>query len=328
MEQPLNVAVIGAGIAGLSAAGELSRAGAHVTLFDKSRGPGGRTATRHAPPFDFDHGAPGFEAHDPAFIADLERLGCAARWTARTAEIHADGRLTNARDVTLWVGVPGMNAIAKALAAPFDIELRTRIAALTPCEGRWTLAADSRRSFGPFDAVVVTPPPEQSAALLASAGLGDLARDVARAAMSPCIAGLLGFESAVPLPYDVGVSAQGVIAVATRNSGKPRRPTGESWVVHAAAQWSNEHFFDDDSALAAALTDAWRAVAPSTADPMHVSVHRWRYARATTPLSGPLADASTSIVVCGDWTHATTGVEGAWLAGREAAIRLTSITRP
>ncbi len=42
----VDVAVVGAGIAGLAAARKLARAGAVVTVYERSGGPGGRLATR------------------------------------------------------------------------------------------------------------------------------------------------------------------------------------------------------------------------------------------------------------------------------------------
>ena len=44
------VGVIGAGMAGLACARELAAKGFEVTVFDKGRGLGGRTATRRAEP--------------------------------------------------------------------------------------------------------------------------------------------------------------------------------------------------------------------------------------------------------------------------------------
>ena len=45
---PRRIAVIGAGIAGLSCATELQGAGVTVRIFEKSRGPGGRMSTRRS----------------------------------------------------------------------------------------------------------------------------------------------------------------------------------------------------------------------------------------------------------------------------------------
>ena len=51
-----NIAIIGAGISGLSLANMLKDI-ANVKVFEKSRGFGGRVATRYSEDFEFDHGA-------------------------------------------------------------------------------------------------------------------------------------------------------------------------------------------------------------------------------------------------------------------------------
>ena len=55
--ESFDVAVVGAGMAGLSAARALVDAGRSVVVFDKGRGIGGRMATRRLGAAVFDHGA-------------------------------------------------------------------------------------------------------------------------------------------------------------------------------------------------------------------------------------------------------------------------------
>jgi len=57
----VKIAIIGAGISGLALANTIKN-NADVELFEKSRGFGGRVATRRANDFNFDHGAQFFKA--------------------------------------------------------------------------------------------------------------------------------------------------------------------------------------------------------------------------------------------------------------------------
>ena len=61
----LDVAVIGAGMAGLAAARTLAAAGHAVQVFDKGRGIGGRLSTRRTDYGAFDHGAQYATVRDP-----------------------------------------------------------------------------------------------------------------------------------------------------------------------------------------------------------------------------------------------------------------------
>ena len=88
MKHTPTIAIIGAGISGLSCASQLQQAGINVTLFDKSRGTGGRMSTRRGEGWQCDHGAQYFTARDPAFRAEVARwqaAGVAAPWQPRLA---------------------------------------------------------------------------------------------------------------------------------------------------------------------------------------------------------------------------------------------------
>lgn len=71
----MDVAIIGAGIAGLTAAYELTRQGIDCEVFEKSRALGGRMATRRHEDVTFDHGAQYFTVKTPEFAAFLSELG-------------------------------------------------------------------------------------------------------------------------------------------------------------------------------------------------------------------------------------------------------------
>lgn len=71
----MDVAIIGAGIAGLTAAHELTRQGIDCEVFEKSRALGGRMATRRHEDATFDHGAQYFTVRTPEFAAFLSELG-------------------------------------------------------------------------------------------------------------------------------------------------------------------------------------------------------------------------------------------------------------
>ena len=133
---PPRVAVVGAGISGLTAASHLARGGYAVTVYETGRGPGGRTSTRRAGPdgagWQFDHGAQYFAAKDPAFraiVEDWRAEGLVAEWTGVFGTLDATTGTFVREDVSetkeRWVGTPSMNSIAKGLARRAGISLVT-----------------------------------------------------------------------------------------------------------------------------------------------------------------------------------------------------------
>ena len=69
----IDVVIVGAGMAGLTAAAWLEERGVATIVLDKGRAPGGRMATRRIGEASFDHGAQHFGARTAAFRRQTER---------------------------------------------------------------------------------------------------------------------------------------------------------------------------------------------------------------------------------------------------------------
>ena len=77
------VLIIGAGMAGLTAARQLHEANLPVLVVDKGRGVGGRMATRRIGHGRVDHGAQCFTVRDQHFalcVSDGQVAGVVSRW--------------------------------------------------------------------------------------------------------------------------------------------------------------------------------------------------------------------------------------------------------
>ena len=71
-EQTKSCVVVGAGMAGLTAAGKLTEQGVNVVVLEKARGVGGRLATRRIDAGVCDHGAQLFEAASDRLVRLVE----------------------------------------------------------------------------------------------------------------------------------------------------------------------------------------------------------------------------------------------------------------
>ncbi len=318
---PRRIAVLGAGLAGLTAAGNLHARGLAVTIFDKGRGVGGRMSRRRRDPFAFDHGAQYFTARDPAFRRQVEtwaRDGIVARWNARFARIDGD-RVSPHPDVERFVGTPGMNALARHLAAGLRVDSNRHITRVSRDAGTWTLH-DADGPVGRFDALVSSLPAGQAATLLGD--LSPVAATAAACPMHPCWAVLLGFDQPLATSFDAAHVRPGPLAWIARNNSKPGRDAAESWVLHATPAWSAEHFEDPPERVIAALTEAFGQLpGVQPPPPRFRDAMRWKFALAPEPLAcGALWDPDRSLALCGDWC-ATARIEGAWQSGLAAAVQ-------
>ncbi|MDO8901364.1 MAG: NAD(P)-binding protein [Phenylobacterium sp.] len=308
----MKIAIIGAGMAGLSCAEALSDAGHAVQVLDKGRGPGGRMSTRRIETpqgqVSFDHGAQFFTVRDPAFAtraAAWQAAGVAAPWPAAGPEA--------------LVGVPGMNAPIRAMAEGLDVTWQARVDEIAQGGEAWRLSGEG---FAPFSAqaVVVATPSEQAAVLLATVA-PDMAARAGGVVSDPCWTMMAAFAGPLSLTADV-LLQDGPLAWAARNSAKPGRTGPEAWVVQASPDWSRTHLEAGADQVAQALL---AALAEATGRPLpavlSLQAHRWRYARTTAKAGAPLWSAETRIGACGDWL-AGARVEAAWRSGRDLAAAI------
>ena len=281
-----DIAVIGAGISGLVAARRLHEAGHVVSVFDKSRGVGGRMATRRAGDWRFDHGAQFFTARGAAF-RDFVAAGVREGWAAPWFEDR-------------FVGVPTMNAPAKALAEGLNVTLGTEIAWLSRASGRWRLSTADAQLTGAFDAVLVAAPAPQAARMISTADI-DPAPVVGDVTYAPCWTLMLGFGDAPALPRDHMRRDDGPVAWMARNASKPGRPVGEAVVVHASPDWSREHLEAPGATVENDMLAAFRDMSGVTEAPVFRAVHRWRYAMVESAMpSSCWWDADEGLGACGD----------------------------
>lgn len=318
----MQIAIIGAGIAGLTCARALAAAGHPVTVFEKSRGPGGRISTRREGEAAFDHGAQFFTVRDPDFspvAEDWAAAGMIAPWTGRFGRLVGANRyVAETPPRTRWVGVPRMSAITRRLSAGLDLKAQTRIATVERAGSRWTLTDEAGAPAGEYDRVIVAAPAPQAAPLLAAApALAELA---ATAKMRPSWAVMARFAEPLRLPFDAVDVQPGPVAWLARNTSKPGRSGAECWVLLARASWAEAHVDDAFEDVAAALVEAVHDRVGGF-EPEAAIAHRWRYGLLDARSGPPGVDAhldGSGLGACGDWCVGPR-VESAWRSGRAMA---------
>lgn len=326
------IAIIGAGIAGLAAAQSLQSAGRSVVIFDKGRGPGGRTSLRRHGNFHFDHGAQYFTVSDDRFsrrVQAWEEQRVVRRWNAQVGVWSAGSIGSTRTDKERWVGVPGMNAMARALATHLDVRCGVEVDRVARTDSEeWELYGRSEQTIGVFGTVIVTAPPKQSARLLEATSTSFLS-ELERVEMLPCWAVLLGFDNRVPTEFDGAFVNNGSLSWVCRNNSKPGRPDGESWVLHANPGWSQENWTVPADVVAQSLQSEfqdWIRKCGGAGLPEVVcqDSHRWAFSQPRDPLDAPyLYDSKRRVGVAGDWCGGPK-VEGAFLSGTVLAETILS----
>ncbi len=323
------IAVIGAGIAGLSAAARVRELGLRVRVMEKSRGMGGRSATRRIGRVGFDHGAQYLTVREPALekaLAPLIRRGIVARWEPRIVRLASNGTRAPGKEAERFVGVPGMSMLGRGLKGQSIVTLGTEITSLARrSDGNWTLLGPHGVGYGPFAGVIVTCPAPQAADLLETAS-PELARGCGRLEMLPCWATMVAFDSPLGLDFDAAFVDDEMLAwVANESSKAGRSSQPECWTLHAAPAWSQERLEDDADLISREMVQRFLEIAGAQAvEPSIRIAHRWRFARSAEPMTqGNLLDAARCVGVAGDWTHGDR-LEGAFMSGLRMAEALAS----
>ena len=346
MNQPQKIAIVGAGMAAITCARQLHESGHQITIFEKSRGVGGRMATRHTPFGTFDHGCQYFTVRDSRFEHALQNHSVCRPWSASSLQLlNSQGVASAAPPLGQephWVPVPGMNALVRHWAEPFisnqSLLLETRVSAIAPDAlhpSQWQLHTESSDGavhvYGGFDAVVLGLPAPQAHTLLQPlAQAAEFCQQVAEVRMAPCWTLMLAFPNAMqPNLHTLGPqwnaarSSHHRIAWLARENSKPGRGAVERWTVQASAEWSQEHINDSPARVQAKMQKAFAEVTGIHAEPAHTDLHRWLYAKTVEPLGfSHLWDAATGIGLCGDWCLGHR-VEYAYASGLELSQAMT-----
>src|SRR5690606_9051477 len=138
------VAVVGAGIAGLTAATTLKQGGVDVTLFEAGGQAGGRMLTHQTDWALIDHGAQYFTARDPHFRSQAERWlrdGIIKVWEFEPY-CFDEGILRPSPDREVrYVGIGGMQHLPTVLAANLDIRYGQEIREIDNKGSQFTLTS-------------------------------------------------------------------------------------------------------------------------------------------------------------------------------------------
>ena len=317
----IKVAIIGAGFSGLVLANELKKLGGfEVTFFEKSRGVGGRIATRYNQEWEFDHGVPFFEAKTEKFQAFLQKFiedGVLANWNTKIVdgfgnEMQCDGKF--------FIGMAKMNALPKSLAVGFDIKFETKICKIELKNDGWHLQDDFLKTYDAFDFVVTSCPPQQAFDILPDECLyKSLLKNFE---MLPRFVSLFGFENSfesdVNFSCDIMQITNSKIEKVVCNHKKIGRNNKPSIVVYACDEWSLKNVEMEMELVGQELLAELKNLFGSFENPTLLQTHRWLYSQPkfkSELLS--LRDKTLGIISCGDWLSSG-DIEGAFLSGMES----------
>lgn len=309
----MKIGIIGAGIAGLTIANEIKNKH-NITVFEKSRGFGGRLSTRYADPFYFDHGCPYFEAKTPVFqefCTKLEEQSILTKWQPREVEITQNITKELVKS-NYYTGNPKMNDIGKFLAQGLDV-LQSEVSRVEYKNNQWNIFDKEHKTYSGYDFIIFAIPPKQIRNILSQ----ELwCTNLQNAQMQGVFSLMLGIDDDSSLNFDVGHCESALIERIIVNSKKPNRNQAASVVVFSSSKWAEDNMENDINANMEVLQqEFFRITGIDASNLKHSAIHRWRYAFCQNPLEKPIIQKH--FASCGDWAHPKANVEGAFLSAKE-----------
>jgi renalase len=322
-----DILIVGAGMAGLMAAHNLTQRHINVLLVEKNSRVGGRLATAKIGGGLADTGAQFITVRNPQFKAYVDHWldhGLVFEW----AQGWSDGSLNTAPfdRHPRYAVYGGMVALAEHLAAGLDIWLDTQIT-LIALNGDGWLAQDDRGHTLTASALLLTPPVPLSLNMLNAGQVVLSSQD--RAALEvltydPCLVGLFSVDGRVRLPEPGAVQRPTApISWIADNRRKGLSPDKALITVHASAAYSRRIWSRPDWEALVALESALREFKDRSATVIDAHLERWLYSIPVHPYPNRYLHSISlpSLVFAGD-SFGSPRVEGAALSGLAAAKAL------
>jgi predicted NAD/FAD-dependent oxidoreductase len=319
--------IVGAGITGLTVAGELANSGVPCILLDKGSRPGGRMATRPLGGALADYGAQFLELPSDRtrrLLKDWVQQGLTRPWTLVFP--GEEERAANQTLIPKHMAVGGMNRLPAAMAQRLDVRTKHEVARIEATASGWTVQTVSGDCFV-ASVLVMTAPLPQCVRLLESSAVAVASHDAERmqsVAYRSCFTLLARTDGASGLACPGGVfPADGPFTWIADNHQKGISADQAVVTAHATTAFSERHFADPPERVLGLLLEALKAHIP--AQILETHLHRWRYAQVVNPLPDRSLKLSSlpDVYLAGD-AFGGKDIDGAILSGLDVAQRLLS----
>jgi renalase len=330
-----DVLIVGAGISGLSLGRKLKEQGFSVTVLEKSRGVGGRCATRRVNDRPVDHGLPFLHGRSQLFIEAVSRLPGASLLSNWPYQVKGAG--TPCQPQAYEIGGirtavrEGVSAFAKELSRGLDVELNTKVEGVELADEAFLVRTD--HGSRTVRSVVITCPAEQALQLLeplasCSREIQGLAQALRTVFTLPSLTLIAGYTKAPALDFHLLLPGDESPIHSLINDSSKRAPDEVSvLVIQSQPQFARELLEAPEELWKEELLHAAAGLlGPWAGSPEWSQAHRWRYARVQRghELRRPVLfrwPSGARLALCGDAFHPAGGGEGAFLSGLELARR-------
>ena len=321
-----NVAVIGAGITGISLANLLQKK-VNLTVFEKSRGVGGRMATRRAEPYQFNHGAQYFKIENKEFKNFLQPLiqnNIIKQMEANHIEILNKEVIKKIKTYNkiYYTAESKMNSVVKYLINNnFFIKLLCKIEKTIKENDKWFIIDSDKVSYGPDDWLLITIPPYQALEILYNNfKYLDIIKKIK---MRSCYSLMLGFNKVKEFDFDTVLFLDEDVQWLTITKKILENKKYYNLLINSSYNFAEKNINCSKDKISDYLIKQVSDILKCELNNYeHKALHFWKYAMSKENNNlGSLLDEDLKVIVCGDWCM-NGKVEGGFLSAKDATNKI------
>jgi len=313
-------------MAGLSAAQVLKSRGRQPVVFEKSKGVGGRAATRRVDDIPVDHGAQFFTVRNGDFeaqVAAWQNAGFCFEWS-RNIPLWKDGKLQPLDprfEEPRYACHRGMTQLSKAMAIGVDVFTKTRVTRISIANRRVRLdIKDADPVYA--ESAILTAPAGQTHELIKDYPFPPHSMNlVDTIEYSPCLTVIAECKTSAPDWKGIHVKGEDISWIGDDSSKREKPPKDRRmFIIHATPEYSRENFDDPEKAHAQLIKKAKKITAGAVDHVKESTIQRWRYAltsRRIDTMDFLSISNDPPILLAGD-AFLGPRMESAWLSGRDA----------
>jgi predicted NAD/FAD-dependent oxidoreductase len=293
---PISTVIVGAGLCGLTIASALqNKQGTLVSVVEKSKGVGGRMATRRSDGGSFDHGAQFYSLKAP--LASQHE-----RWLdAQLVRFWFNNQeLGDTQSVERFCALRGMTALAKNLAQNIDVKLDHKLIKIEPQTDGFHLYLENGMSLKCNRLILTCPVPQSLDLLNHSAIPYDANLNQIRYAKA--LVGL--FEETVnsqslsaPAGYLENPPHSDIFSLADQS--RKGLSAQKNWTITMNPKFSEDFFDAPEAETLAKITVAVQQLDPSFRF-KSVQLKKWRYSHPLTIYKESFSEVTKNLFLAGD----------------------------
>lgn len=280
----MKIAIVGAGFSGCHLYNLLQNQH-DVTIFEKSRGAGGRCSTRYIEDKKIDHGTPFFQATNKEF--------------QKFSEDKVKENILKYQD-GFYYPTDGINKVCSSLIQKEHLCIQTKIVACDYKDKKWTLKDQNNQTFKKFDLLLLTIPAPQVLELKI-----DISQDISKKLLDVTYdsIGTLILYSNTTQSFDSKLFPNKFFKKVINNSSKYNYKEFKSFVLHLKESLTNKQDFQNkDAVLKYMLELLNKDTKLDIEKSFDVSPHFWKYAFVKNPIEqNYLYDQAIALGLCGDY---------------------------